>query len=68
MDIVNIIRASLESWEQEKADAIARYNKASIAIETLKELTDRMLQESINDHENSEPSGAEVTIKERAGG
>lgn len=68
MDILNIIRASLDHWEMEKSDAIARYNKASIAIETLKELTDRMLKESTHDYTDSQSIGAEVPLKERAGG
>lgn len=37
-----VIMAELDRWETRRAEAIAEYNRASIAIETLKELTDRM--------------------------
>jgi hypothetical protein len=64
MDILGIIRASLEHWEMEKSDAVARFNKASIAIETLKELTDRMLRETTHDYAYSESIGTEGKTKE----
>ena len=68
MDVIQIIRDFLERCEAEKAEAIAHYNKASIAIETLKELTDLMLKETLNDHTHSEPIGTEVSAKEGARG
>lgn len=42
MDVVEIIAAELDRWELVRSEAIAQYNKASIAIEALKELTDKM--------------------------
>lgn len=67
MDVIQIIRAFLERCEAEKMDAVAQYNKATIAIETLKELTDLMLQETIHDS-HSEPIRTEVSFKEGTGG
>ena len=42
MDMVEIIAEELARWELIRSDAIGQYNRASIAIEALKELTDKM--------------------------
>lgn len=55
MDVLNIITNELEQWELVKQDAIARYNRATVAIETLWQLTERMKQEVENEshHQSS---------------
>lgn len=64
MDVIQIIRTYLEQCEEDKRNAVAQYNKAVIAIETLKELTDLMLRETINDHSHSESVRTEDSIEE----
>lgn len=53
MDILSLISSELEQWEMVKQDAIARYNRATVAIETLWQLTERMKQEVENEPHNS---------------
>lgn len=59
MDVLSLISSELEQWEAVKQDAIARYNRATVAIETLWQLTERMKQEVENESHN--PSSREET-------
>lgn len=59
MDVLSIISAELEQWELVKQDAITRYNKASTAIETLWQLTERMKQE-VENESHHKSSGKET--------
>jgi hypothetical protein len=42
MDVLLVINKELEYWEQQRQDAATRYNQATVAIETLWQLTERM--------------------------
>lgn len=64
MNLLEMIQAELEQWELAKQDAIARYNRATVAIETLWQLTERMKQEV--EHESHNQSSGEE--KEAASG
>lgn len=49
MNLLEIIQAELENWEQIKQDSIAQFNKATISIEALWQLTERLRQEAEHD-------------------
>jgi hypothetical protein len=51
MNVIDIISSELERWEAIRTDSIAQYNRASLAIETLKDLTDRMREVAEHGHE-----------------
>ena len=50
MDIIQLISVELEHWERQKQEAVTQFNKATVAIETLWQLTERMKQ-AINEHQ-----------------
>ena len=61
MSVLELIQAELEQWESIRQDSVARYNRATVAIETLWHLTERMKQEAENDtHHQSNGEKAEI--------
>lgn len=61
MSVLELIQAELEQWESIRQDSIARYNRATVAIETLWQLTERMKQEAENDtHHQSNREETEI--------
>lgn len=59
MNLLELIQSELEQWELTKQDAIARYNRATVAIETLWQLTERMKQE-VENESHHQSSGEET--------
>ena len=42
IDVYSLIQTELDKWELLRAEAVAQYNRATMALEALKELTDSM--------------------------
>lgn len=59
MDVLGIINQELVRWEQQRQDAVAKYNQASVAIETLWLLTEKMRQE-VEHEQNNQLDGEEA--------